>query len=287
MTILKDLWPIMGTSLVYILICTCYAYIAWLIADWRTKEINDIEQIEGGNMAVAVRRVGLLAMFGFGFSGALSGSGGTFGHNIAALAVDGALITVFAFVCRHINDVVMMGHINNDDHCKAGNTAVGLVEAANYMATGLILWGAFAGPGTNLMRGAISALIWFLIGQATLLVIGWIVETVFTKFNIRNEVQGGNVAAGVFLAGILIPLGIIIRSNILGPSIGWQADVMLYLAYMVFSLLLLIFFGFIFDRILLPKTTIRELVEAKHNVAGICVGATVNLLVALVIASTL
>ena len=284
---MENALTIMGTSLVYILICTGFTYIAWRIADWRTKEIDDLQQIDDGNMAVAIRRFGLLAMFGFGFSGALSGGGASFGQNLIVLLVDGILILIFAFACRHINDVIMMGHLDNDEHCKKGNVAVGIVEAANYMATGLILWGAFAGDGTNLLNDILSALTWFLIGQATLLVIGWIVETFFTRFNIRNEVKEGNVAAGVFLAGVLVPLGIIIRSNLLGPSQGFVFDVILFTAYMVFSLLLLVLFSFGVDRILLPSSTIKEVVETKHNVAGVSIGVAVNILVALVVAASM
>lgn len=284
---LKAAFTIMGSSLVYVLICTGFAYIAWRIADWRTTDIDDLKEIDDGNIAVGIRRLGLLMMFGFGFSGALTGGSAGFGNDVLTLVVDGALIIVFAFACRYLNDVVMMGHINNDEHCKNGNAAVGIVEAANYVATGLILWGVFAGDGMDLIRGALGALIWFLIGQATLLVIGWIIETYFTRFNIRNEIESGNIAAGVFLAGVLIPLGIIIRANILGPSIGLVNDVILFLAYMLFSLVLLVLFSIVFDRLLLTRATVQETVETKRNVAGITVGATVNVLVALVIASSL
>lgn len=284
---LNTAFTIMGSSLVYVLICTGFAYIAWRIADWRTRDIDDLHEIDNGNMAVGIRRLGLLIMFGFGFSGALTGQGAGFGYDVLTLVVDGALIVVFAFACRYIGDVVMMGHINNDEHCKNGNTAVGIVEAANYVATGLILWGVFAGEGIDLVRGALGALVWFMIGQATLLVIGWIIETYFTRFNIRNEIENGNIAAGVFLAGVLIPLGIIIRANILGPSIGLVYDVILFLAYMLFSLVLLVLFSIVFDYLLLPQATVQETVETKRNVAGITVGATVNVLVALVVAASL
>lgn len=277
----------MGTSLVYILICTGFTYIAWRIADWRTKNIDDLQQIDDGNMAVAIRRFGLLTMFGFGFSGAVAGSGGTFTHNLLVLLVDGVLIVVFAFGCRHINDIIMMGHIDNDEQCKNGNAAVGIVEAANYMATGLILWGAFVGEDNNIVNGIGTALLWFVIGQATLLAVGWIVETFFTKFNIRKEIKKGNVAAGLFLAGIMVPLGIIIRSNLLGPSQGLAYDVALFAGYMVFSLAVLVFFGMGVDKLLLPKTPIKEVVETKHNVAGISIAAAVNVLVAMVVAATL
>jgi uncharacterized membrane protein YjfL (UPF0719 family) len=284
---IENALTIIGTSLVYILICTGFTYIAWRIADWRTKEIDDLQQIDDGNMAVAIRRFGLLAMFGFGFSGALSGGGAGFGQNLIVLLVDGVLILLFAFACRHINDVIMMGHLDNDEHCKNGNVAVGIVEAANYMATGLILWGAFAGDGTNLLNDALSALTWFLIGQATLLVMGWIIEVFFSRFNIRNEIKDGNVAAGVFLAGVLVPLGIIIRSNLLGPSQGFVFDITLFAAYMAFSLLLLVVCSFGVDRILLPRTTIQEVVASKHNVAGVLIGVAVNVMVALVVAASL
>jgi hypothetical protein len=50
---------------------------------------------------------------------------------------------------------------------------------------------------------------------------------------------------------------------------------------------LLVLFSFVFDLLVLTRATVRETVETKRNVAGITVGATVNVLVALVVAASL
>ena len=284
---LTNIVTIAGTGLVYVFICTGFAYLAWRIADWRTKNMDDIELIHQGNMAVGIRRFGLLTMFGLGFSGALYGTGTGFAGNVLALVVDGVLITVFAFACRHINDLVMMGHIDNDAHCRNNNIAVGVVEAANYMATGLILWGVFIGEGTNLMKGAVSSVIWFAIGQATLLVSGWVTEKVFTRFNIRDEIEKGNAAAGVYLAGILVPLGILIRANIIGPTRGLVMDILLFAVYIAAGFMLMAIFSLACSRILLSNTSMKAAVEKNQNVSVTIVGAAVNVLVALVVVATL
>jgi hypothetical protein len=78
----------------------------------------------------------------------------------------------------------------------------------------------------------------------------------------------------------------------IGPTVsgragGWMADLLLFGAYMAFSLLLLVAFGRGFDKVLLPSTTVQNEVEVDRNVAGICISAAVNVLVALIIAAAL
>ena len=114
--------------------------------------------IDDGNVAVGLRRAGLYLGIAIALSGALGGASRGILLDLIQLLLDGLIITGFMFSSRFINDFFMLGNINNDNECIktfelangtkiVGNTAVGMVEAGMYIATGFILNGAISGSG--------------------------------------------------------------------------------------------------------------------------------------------
>lgn len=271
-----------------------YAVIAFLfivevkkIADKRTTTIDDDHEIlEQSNLAVGLRRTGLTIAFAIAFSGTLSGVSAGFTGDVIALFIDGVLITVCLFACRSINDRVMMAHIDNDEEARKGNVAVGLAECGMYMATGFVLNGSFSGGSGQLMAGAVSAIVFFLAGQAALLICGYCYE-LMTPFNIRDEIQKGNVAAGIALAGMLIAIGIILRASIAGPSVNWTVDLISFGLYTVYGIVLLLIFKMAIDRFLLPHTKIAVEVERDRNIAALALTEAAVIAVAIVISSVM
>ena len=110
----------------------------------------------------------------------------------------------------------MMGRMNNDRECikvfilrdgrtAVGNSALGMVEAGMYIATGFILNGSMSGGGGSFSQSLASALLFFVLGQVVLLAFGLVYETI-TPFHVRDEIRQNNLAAGIGLAGILVAL---------------------------------------------------------------------------------
>ena len=275
----------LGQGAVYAVITFLFIVIAKKIADRRTTAIDDDHEIqENSNAAVGFRRTGLYIAYAVAFAGPLSGASAGFVGDLVALLVDGVVITVCLFVCRIVNDRVMLAHIDNDQEALDGNTAVGLAEFGMYVATGFVLNGSFTGTSENLAGGIASALVFFVVGQAALLVCGYCYEIV-TPFNIRDEIKKGNAAAGIALAGMLIALGIILRASIAGPSAGWTADFISFGIYTLYGIVLLLIFKKAVDRFLLPGTPIAVEVERDRNVAALAVTEAGIIAVAIVISA--
>jgi uncharacterized membrane protein YjfL (UPF0719 family) len=224
----------------------------------------------------------------------MGGSSRGFFLDIIQLLVDGLIITGFMFSSRFINDFIMLGNINNDQECvktfmqpdgtrKVGNTAVGMVEAGMYIATGFILNGAVSGGGGTFIQGILSAVLFFILGQMALLVFGFLYELI-TPFNVRNEIKKNNLAAGIGLGGILIALGIILMASISGPFTGWGSDVAGFAVYAVYGIVMLLIFRAVVDRILLPTTNIAVEIEQDQNVAAMVLVESAINAVAVIIA---
>ncbi|MEX1297642.1 MAG: DUF350 domain-containing protein [Desulfotignum sp.] len=284
-------------AVIYVILGTGFIWLAKRIDDWRTKGFNDDTHIDDGNVAVGLRRSGLYLGIAIALTGAMSGSSNGFWLDILQLFVDGLFITGFMFSTRFINDTIMLAHIDNDAECvrqfeqpdgtiKNGNTAVGMVEAGMYLATGFILHGSFSGGGGTFFQGILSAILFFVIGQAILLILGLFYEMT-TPFNVRNEIKADNPAAGIGLAGILIALGIILMASLSGPFTGWTNDLAGFFIYAVFGMVMLLIFQRVIDRLLLPTTSTAVEVSEDRNTAALLVTESALIAVAAIIASAM
>ncbi|UCD31868.1 MAG: DUF350 domain-containing protein [Desulfobacterales bacterium] len=284
---ISTLFVSFGHGLVFSLIAFLFIVFAKIIDDNRTTAFDDDYEIEEkGNSAVGFRRTGLYIAYAIAFAGTLSGKSTGFVKDIYALFIDGFLITFCLFVCRSINDRVMLSSLNNDEEIHKGNTAVGLAECGMYIATGFVLNGAFTGTSENMLSGIISALVFFVAGQVALLLCGLCYE-IITPFNVRNEIKKGNAAAGTALAGILIALGVILRASIAGPTMGWAEDFLSFGLYTLYGIVLLLAFRKAIDKFLLPSTSIEIEVERDQNVAALSLTQAGIIAIAIVISSVM
>jgi len=284
----------LGQGFTYVIVGIFFIWLVKRVDDWRTKEFDDDAHIDNGNVAVGLRRAGLYIGIAIALSGAMGGSSKGFLLDLIQLLVDGLIITGFMFSSRSINDFIMLSNINNDKECVkeflqpdgskiVGNRAVGMVEAGMYIATGFILNGSISGTGGTFFQGIASAVLFFILGQMALLVFGFLYELI-TPFNVRNEIKDNNLAAGIGLGGILVALGIILRSSISGPFTGWANDIAGFGIYAVFGMVMLLIFSVVVDKLLLPTTNIATEVKEDRNVAALIVVASAINAVAIIIA---
>ncbi|MDX9963531.1 DUF350 domain-containing protein [Desulfobacter postgatei] len=284
----------MGQGLCYALVSILFIFLAKKMDDWRTKDFDDDRHIDDGNVAVGLRRAGLYLGIAIGMIGPLSGDSAGFRTDMLYLLVDGVIITGCLFFSRFLNDFIMMGRINNDRECvkvfilgggrtTTGNTALGMVEAGMYIATGCILNGSMSGGGGSFIQSLGSALLFFVLGQIVLLTFGLVYELT-NPFNVRDEIKRNNLAAGIGLAGILVALGIILKSSLSGPFTGWLNDIIGFFVYTVFGMVLLLGFSALVDRFLLPTTNIATEIKEDQNVAALVVVQATIIAVALIIA---
>lgn len=284
----------LGHGFVYAIVGILFVCLVKKVDDWRTQKFDDDVHIDDGNTAVGLRRAGLYLGVAIALAGPMSGVSKGFLVDLIQLLVDGTIIAGFMFSSRFINDAIMLSHVNNDEECVrvfsrpdggqvVGNTAVGMVEASMYIATGFILNGAFSGTGGTVIQGIVSAVLFFVLGQATLLVFGYIYELI-TPFNVRDEIKDNNLAAGIGLGGILVALGIILMASISGPFTGWASDLIGFGIYALFGIVTLLIFSFVIDRLLLPTTDIATEVKEDRNVAALVVVESAIIAVAIIVA---
>jgi len=284
----------LSQAVTYVIVGIFFIWLVKKVDDWRTKEFDDDAHIDDGNVAVGLRRAGLYLGIAIALSGAMGGASKGFFLDVIQLLIDGLVITGLMFSSRFANDFIMLGHINNDEECVkvfqqpdgkevVGNTAVGMVEAGMYIATGFILNGSLSGAGGTFFQGIASAILFFIMGQITLLIFGLLYELI-TPFNVRHEIKNNNLAAGIGLGGILMALGIILMSSISGPFTGWANDLAGFGIYAFFGIVMLLISRAVIDRLLLPTTDIATEVKEDRNIAALIVVVSAINAIAIIIA---
>lgn len=171
--------------------------------------------------------------------------GGIVALNVARLVVDRIILYKFSTEKEIIKDQ---------------NSGAGVVEAAVYVAVGLIIAGSIAGEG----GGVSTVLVFFLLGLATL-----VIYTLFyqftTPFNIHDELEADNVAVGIALAGNMLAVSLIIFKAVFGNFDGWSESLIGFVTFVVIGFALLYVIRLIVDYILFPKVKLSEQIAVNRN----------------------
>ncbi len=208
------------------------AYIAVAVDRWRLLRLAPAA--DGGtapsiNLAMAVR----IAAVGIAMAGSLSGlaySGiaGDTGSATLILVFTGVLMMVLIAIATVVADIVVVPEIPNTEAIRNGNIAVSIVEGSVLIATGQIAGASFGNASTaDIGNGLISALVFFVLGQAILCLIAYAIRKLSTTDVIRTLEKGGLALALVFAAK-LFAAGYVMSSIIAGPATHLAEDLVAF-----------------------------------------------------------
>lgn len=273
---------VMGESFIFAFVAVILMWFAKLYRDWRTPFDDNNEVVEKSNAAVGLRRAGLFLGSAIGISGAIvtETSAEPLLTQIREFALDAVVVIVLLLVARFINDTIILSKIKNDEAVKNGNIAVGFVEFGSYLATGLILFGVFSGEGGGLE----VAVGFFALGQVALFLLIKVYQ-VITPFDVYEEINKGNAAAGLAVGGMLTALGIILEATVTGVFTSWGPSILEFGIYTVYGIILLVIFRWIIDLLFLPKTKLAVEIQRDQNIAAIAVAQGALIGVAVIIST--
>lgn len=106
---------------------------------------------------------------------------------------------------------------------------------------------------------------WFLIGQALLIVLASVYRVVARE--IDTQLDTGDVAVAVSLGSFLLSGGIVCGAVISGPSLGWSRDLTVIAVYLAVWLGLVLFAHWVSDRLSVRSTPLHEEMSGQGNVA--------------------
>jgi uncharacterized membrane protein YjfL (UPF0719 family) len=128
------------------------------------------------------------------------------------------------------------------------------------VASGLVIFGAVSGEGGSIW----TAIAFWAIGQLMLMIAVYLYNFIL-PFDIHDEIEKDNVAAGISLSGVLIAMGIIIGLAAEGDFYTWRTDLPEFTAFALLGLVLLPVVRFLTDRILLPTVKLTDEIAGQDT----------------------
>jgi uncharacterized membrane protein YjfL (UPF0719 family) len=167
---------------------------------------------------------------------------------------------------------------------KADNKAITVGFVAYLAGVAIILEGVLEGGTESVLLELVNITVWGLIGILLLNLAGkinnrWILRR---SDNTREMLENHNIGMGVVMAGGYIGSAMIIRSIILGPTLGWIIDIVLILFYFCLAQLVFVLYGLLYERV--TRYDFLKEIQEGNVAAGISFGfnlAAIGILVAI------
>ncbi|MCU0229124.1 MAG: DUF350 domain-containing protein, partial [Bryobacterales bacterium] len=253
-----------------------------------TRYCIDDELTTRDNPAFGVAFGGYMLGVAIALSGALfPWEGVTLGTELLTLALFGGLAAVLMRVSLWINDrAILHKFCIEKELVEDHNYGTGFVVAGSSIATGFLLRGVMAGFSDSVATGLRDTVVYFVVGQAVLIAGGWVYAKT-ASYDVHDEIERDNQAAGISFGGYLAALGYIVSTALTGATSDWVDEVITALVIALVGMVLLVTARVIADWFLLPRSALaKEVAEDRNTAAGV-MAATSFLLVAVLFAGTM
>ena len=228
------------------------------------------ELVEKDNFAFIISYVGYFAALIIVTGGAITGESYGFVADIQQVFIYGIIAIILLLLSAWISNKVILNKFDlKKEIITDENEGAGVIEAAIYIANGLILYGALIGESETLISGIFTFFMYWIIGNIVLIIASK-VFIAWMGYDIHDEVEKDNVAAGVSFSGAILAIGIITMNAILDPFLDWTTTLIDISLQTLLGCLLLPIMRLFADKILLPgrKLTDEIINQEKPNIGA-------------------
>jgi uncharacterized membrane protein YjfL (UPF0719 family) len=227
----------------------------------KTNTIDEL--LEKDNLAFSFSYVGYFIGLILAIGSALLGEHVSLKADLISIAVYGLGAILLLNISSIINEVVIFRKFKvKKEILEDQNAGTGIIEAASYIATGLIILGASKGADDTLM-----ILIYWIVAQAGL-IISAIFYNIITPYDIHEQIEKDNVAVGVGYAGSLVAIAIVLSYATSFHYNSTSEALITLLILLVITLIALPITRFVTDKLILAGYDLKsELVDQiKPNI---------------------
>ena len=223
------------------------------------------ELLEKDNLAFSFSYVGYFIGLLLAIGSALLGEHVSLEADLMAIAIYGLGAIFLLNISTIINEYVIFNKFKvSKEILEDQNSGTGIIEAANYIATGLIILGASKGADENLM-----IVVYWAIAQVALILSSF-VYNIITPYNIHTEIEKDNIAVGLGYAGSLVGIAIVLSYAVSFSYDSLSETFVTTGILLLIALIALPVTRLITDKVILPGYDLKvELVEqSKPNIGA-------------------
>jgi len=262
-----------GIGLVEVLVFIGFLAGLWQLLNVITRSFDDHGEIlVRGNWAYLVQRLGITVAQAVGMLSAIGLNAPNRWSDVGWLAVAGTWVLLLLLAVHPVIDKAIGRQVQRPDQMRSDDLAVSMVKAAFYVAFGFVVNGSLSGSAPNWPTALVATLVFTVLGGA-LLVGCYLLVDLVNPFPIREGVREGRLASSLEAAGVLVALGMIMRKAIAGDFVGWGPALVGFAVTAIAGLLVLYATRWLFDKLVLTQSTIREVHESNRVTAAALLAA--------------
>lgn len=253
------------------------------VNDFLTPYHLDDELTNKDNVALSVSICGYFLAVSIIFIGALSGP--SQGVIADLISVGGYSMVGIGLLnlARVINDRLILYKFSNfSEIIEDRNAGTGAVQMGSYLASGMIIAGAVNGEG----GGVHTVLTFYGLGQIALIVFTYLYNLI-TPFDIHDEIEKDNVAAGVGFGGSLIAVGILLMRAVSGDFISWKYNLSVFGTNIFLVFILIPVVRYFFDKVIIPGEALNREIQNDRNLGAAFLEASMAISFAVILYFTL
>lgn len=245
-----------GEPFVYMLVCFVLFLVGKLLYQLLHRGVDvDAEMVDKDNLAFAFTQVGYYVGLLLAIAGTMAGSSHeSLFQDILLTFAYGTAAIVLLNIAIIVNDKIVFSALElKKNIVERGNIAVGIVEAGNSIANGLLIYGVLSIE---------AAYAWFALGfwiaAQLILILVTLIYNKITPYHVFNKIYTGNAAVAIALAGFLVAIGNIVRQVIETEHDNLVDSAAAISIQLGVALLALPIFRWLTDKLLLPKRSITD-----------------------------
>lgn len=250
------------SAAIFIIVFFIFFLIGKVINDLLHREYKlNFELVEKDNAALALAVVGYYFGLVLAIGGTIAGPSAGLVEDLYDLVIYGILSIILLNISWFLCDKLILYKFRvSEELIRDHNQGTGVVSAGISVASGFIIYGAVSGEGGSIW----TVLVFWALGQVLLILAGLVYELI-TPYNIHEEIEKDNVAAGVSFAGALVSIGVIIGLAGEGDFTAWSIDLPVYIGFAVLGLILLPIIRLLTDKVLLPTVKLSDEISAQEK----------------------
>lgn len=246
---------------------------------WMNRNINTKEElVKRDNLAFAIANIGYYIGLLLVIGGVILGTSYGIVADLMDILVYGILAILLLNLTSVVNDKLILYKFSTTKEIITDqNVGTGVVLAASFIASGLIVFGAISGEGIDffpgmrmgyLLSGVLTTLAFWTIGNILLFVIAWAYNQML-PYNIHDYIEKDNVPVGIGFAGAIVAIAILISHGTAGDFESWFSHLEKIGEEALIGLALLPVVRWVTDKVLLPGEKITdELINQEHPNVG-------------------
>ncbi|VAX35361.1 hypothetical protein MNBD_UNCLBAC01-44 [hydrothermal vent metagenome] len=282
---LLDVSPVMdlldSRSVMFVFLSLALFYIAKKIYDMVTSFDLNHELVDVDNKAVATSFMGFLFGVGiviYGVLGDSSNTGNTYLSDLMSTALWTCLGIVLLVFAGWANDKFVLYKFNSEKELvQDKNVGTGAVQCGAFIASALIIRACLTGGESDWLTSLVLTLIYFDLGQIFLVIYSYFYQKV-TSYDVHEEIEKDNAAAGVSFGMSLVAVGVFVSAYI-----EKNDSVPGLIVWFMIGVLLLLVSRYVVDKIILPGSLLDSEIKEDQNWGAALIEGSVAIILAFIL----